>query len=47
VRGSALKALEEHLHRPERARIPCIKELMDTIDSYFPDPQRDVEPNPS
>ena len=43
VRGSALKALEStstDVNAPEYA---CIKELLDTIDSYFPDPVRDVD----
>jgi elongation factor Tu len=38
IRGSALKALESTA--PEYA---CIKELLDTVDSYFPDPIRDVD----
>lgn len=43
VKGSALKALEstsEDLNAPEYA---CIKELLDTIDSYFPEPEREVD----
>ena len=43
VRGSALKALEStstDINAPEYA---CIKELMDTIDSYFPEPKREVD----
>jgi len=43
IRGSALKALEStstDVNAPEYA---CIKELLDTIDSYFPDPVRDVD----
>ena len=43
VRGSALKALEStstDVNAPEYA---CIKELMDTIDSYFPEPKREVD----
>jgi len=42
VRGSALKALESTSTDPNAPENACIKELMDTIDSYFPDPQRDV-----
>ena len=43
VRGSALKALEStstDVNAPEYA---CIKELMDTIDTYFPEPKREVD----
>jgi elongation factor Tu len=43
VQGSALKALESKstdLNAPEYA---CIKELMDAIDTYFPDAVRDVD----
>jgi len=43
VKGSALKALEstsEDLNAPEYA---CIKELLDTIDSYFPEPEREMD----
>src|SRR4030065_2208342 len=43
VRGSALKALEStstDINAPEYA---CIKELMDTIDTYFPEPKREVD----
>jgi elongation factor Tu len=43
VRGSALKALESSSTDPEAPEYACIKELMDTIDSYFPDPERDVD----
>jgi len=43
IQGSALKALESKstdLKAPEYA---CIKELMDAIDTYFPDAVRDVD----
>ncbi len=43
VRGSALKALESNSTDPDAPEYACIKELMDTIDSYFPDPERDVD----
>ena len=43
VRGSALKALESTSTDPEAPEYACIKELMDTIDSYFPDPKREVD----
>jgi len=39
VRGSALKALED----PKSEWGDKIMELMDTVDSYFPDPVRDTE----
>ena len=39
VRGSALKALEDP-HGPWGDKI---MELMDTVDSYIPDPERDVD----
>jgi len=43
VRGSALKALESTSTDPNAPEYACIKELMDTIDSYFPDPLREVD----
>ena len=43
IRGSALKALESNSTDPEAPEYACIKELMDTIDDYFPDPERDVD----
>ena len=43
VRGSALKALESTSTDPNAPEYACIKELMDTIDSYFPDPVREVD----
>jgi len=43
IRGSALKALESDSTDPEAPEYARIKELMDTIDAYFPDPQRDVD----
>ncbi|WP_026504466.1 elongation factor Tu [Butyrivibrio sp. NC3005] len=39
IRGSALKALED----PKCEWGDKIMELMDTVDSYIPDPQRDVD----
>jgi elongation factor Tu len=39
IRGSALKALED----PKSEWGDKIMELMDTVDSYFPDPVRDTE----
>ncbi len=41
VKGSALKALEAR--DPGHAATQCIAELMDAIDSYIPDPERDVD----
>jgi elongation factor Tu len=41
VRGSALKALESDDEKSEEAK--CIFELMDAVDSYVPEPKRDVE----
>jgi len=40
IHGSALKALENPSD-PEAAK--CINELMDAIDSYIPEPKRDVD----
>ena len=43
IKGSALKALEydgDDVNAPELA---CIWELMDAVDSYIPDPQRDTD----
>jgi len=41
VRGSALKALESD--DADSAEAKCIFELMDAIDSFIPEPQRDVD----
>ncbi|HPP40743.1 MAG TPA: elongation factor Tu, partial [Candidatus Kapabacteria bacterium] len=46
IRGSALKALEAGSDSSVGAddpRLQCIYELMDTVDSYIPTPQRDVD----
>jgi len=40
IKGSALKALEAGGEGPDAE---CIQELMDAIDSYIPEPQRDVD----
>ena len=40
IRGSALKALEAS---GDGADAECIQELMDAIDSYIPEPQRDID----
>jgi elongation factor Tu len=41
VRGSALKAMESDDVDSEEAK--CVFELMEAVDSYVPDPQRDVD----
>jgi elongation factor Tu len=41
VRGSALKAMENDDCDSEDAK--CVFELMEAVDSYVPDPQRDVD----
>ncbi len=41
IMGSALKALEAPSYDHEDAA--CIRELMDAVDSYIPEPQRDVD----
>jgi elongation factor Tu len=40
IQGSALKALEAAGEGPD---VACIAELMDAIDSYIPEPKRDVD----
>jgi elongation factor Tu len=41
IRGSALKALETD--DPDSADAKCVFELMDAVDSYIPEPQRDID----
>ena len=41
IRGSALKALESD--DPDSEEAKCIFELMDAIDSYIPEPERDID----
>ena len=43
IRGSALKALESESTDPDAPEYACIKELMNAIDTYFPEPVRDVD----
>ena len=43
IRGSALKALESKSTDPNAPEYQCIKELMDAIDTYFPDAIREVD----
>jgi len=40
IRGSALKAMEAEGEGPD---VECIQELMDAIDSFIPEPERDVD----
>ena len=40
VKGSALKALEAGGEGPDAE---CVQELMDAIDSYIPEPKRDID----
>jgi elongation factor Tu len=40
IKGSALKALAAQGEGPD---VECIGELMDAIDSYIPEPQRDID----
>jgi elongation factor Tu len=42
IRGSALKALESGTNADDPS-YNCIKELVDAMDSYFPDPERDLD----
>jgi elongation factor Tu len=43
ISGSALKALESSATDPGAEEYKCIAELMDAIDSYIPQPQREVD----
>ena len=43
VRGSALKALESTSTDPNAPEYACIKELMEVVDNYIPQPVRDVD----
>jgi elongation factor Tu len=43
VRGSALKALESESTDTEAPEYKCIWELMEAVDSYIPEPQRDID----
>ncbi|MDO9545632.1 MAG: elongation factor Tu, partial [Pelolinea sp.] len=43
IRGSALKALQSESTDPNAPEYACIKELMDAVDNYFPDPIREVD----
>ncbi len=43
VRGSALEALESTSTDPEAPEYACIWQLMDTVDSYIPTPEREYD----
>ena len=43
VKGSALKALECQNKDPLAPEYACIKELMDVVDNYIPEPVREVD----
>ena len=43
IRGSALAALESASTDPEAPEYACIRELIAAVDSYIPEPLRDVE----
>ena len=43
IRGSALKALESTSTDPKAEEYKCIDELMNAVDSYIPDPARDID----
>ena len=43
VKGSALKVLECASNDPEAPEYACIKELMDAVDAYIPQPERPVD----
>ena len=43
ISGSALKALESSSTDPGAEEYKCLSELMDAVDSYIPQPQREVD----
>ena len=43
IRGSALKALESTSTDPDAPEYKCIRDLLDAVDNYFPDPVRDMD----
>jgi len=43
IKGSAFKAMEELNVGTESENTKCIQELLDAMDSYFPDPVRDAD----
>jgi len=43
VKGSALKAMEADPKNLDAEEFSCVKELLDAIDDYIPDPVRDID----
>jgi elongation factor Tu len=43
VRGSALEALESTSTDPEAPEYASIKELLEVVDTYFPEPEREMD----
>jgi len=43
ISGSALKAMESSATEPSAEEYKCIRELMDAVDSYIPQPTREVD----
>jgi elongation factor Tu len=43
VRGSALEALESKSTDPQAPEYTSIKELLDVVDNYFPEPEREID----
>ena len=43
IKGSAFKAMEELNEGKETENSKCVQELLDAMDSYFPDPVRDAD----
>ena len=43
IKGSALQAMESSSTNPEDAEYAPILELMDAVDSYIPEPERDLD----
>jgi elongation factor Tu len=43
IKGSAFKAMEDLNRGEETENSKCIQELLDAMDSYFPDPLRDAD----
>ena len=43
IRGSALKALESESKAVDAPEYKCILELMEAVDSYIPEPEREVD----
>ncbi|MEN2994611.1 MAG: elongation factor Tu [Thermodesulfovibrio sp.] len=43
VKGSALKALESTSKDPNAEEYRCIQELLDALDNYIPEPQREID----